>query len=83
MMTMKVAAALAIALAGCATAPPNTSRVDIDAKYAQAEPPSPAVAETAPVRQSALLAAPVAPAPAPFRPAACDWDVTRQGVGAC
>jgi hypothetical protein len=28
-------------------------------------------------------AAPAAPAPRPFRPAACDWPGAKQGVGAC
>jgi hypothetical protein len=43
----------------------------------------PAVAAVPPIVSSPGQAAPAAPAPRPFRPAACDWPGAKQGVGAC
>jgi hypothetical protein len=58
---------------------------NVPSPYAQAEPPMPAPAPmAAPTYQpTAVQGAPAAPAPRPFRPAACDWPGAKQGVGAC
>jgi len=47
--------------------------------------PLPATATPAPTYQPTAVqgAAPAAPAPHGFRPAACDWPGAKQGVGAC
>jgi outer membrane lipoprotein SlyB len=67
-----------------ATIPAATN---VPSPYAQAEPPAvPAAAApmAAPTYQpTAMQGAPAAPAPRPFRPAACDWGNVKQGAGAC
>jgi hypothetical protein len=56
-----------------------------DIRLAPATLATPAAAVTTPTspQPASAQGSPTAPAPRSFRPAACDWPATKQGVGAC